>query len=97
MKPENSDIIKLVEGLVSKEKMEEVEKTVSFLSHELKRPLASAVLSLHTVKDGYLGDINTSQKETLDAVAADLDRMASVITKLLDDPRRRAENDEQLG
>ena len=96
MKPENSDIIKLVEELVCKEKMEEVRKTVSFLSHELKRPLASAVLSLHTVKDGYLGNINAAQKETLDAVAADLDRMTAVIKKLLDDPRRRAENDEQL-
>jgi signal transduction histidine kinase len=94
LKPENSDVIKLVRGLVSTEKMEEVKKTVSFLSHELKRPLASAVLSLHTVKDGYLGDLNASQKETLDAVAADLDRMTAVITELLDDPRRSAENDE---
>ena len=94
MKPESSDIIKLVQGSISREKMEEVKKTVSFLSHELKRPLASAVLSLHTVKDGYLGDVNQAQKETLDAVAADLDRMTAVIKELLDDPRRRIENDE---
>lgn len=31
---------------------------LGFVSHELKNPLASAMMSLYTVKDGYLGELN---------------------------------------
>ncbi len=96
MTSEKTDLIGLIKGKVDTGTFEEIKKTISFLSHELKRPLSSAVLSLHTVKDGYLGDLTDSQKEILDSVATDLDKMTAVIIEMLDDPRRRHCDDEQL-
>ena len=36
---------------------------LGFVAHELKNPLASAVISLYTVKDGYLGEITPATEE----------------------------------
>jgi signal transduction histidine kinase len=91
---EKTDLFELIKGKIDGDTFEEMKKVISFLSHELKRPLSSAVLSLHTVKDGYLGDLTDSQKEMLDSVATDLDRMTSVIVEILDEPRRRLSDDE---
>ncbi len=82
------DVLSIIKDKVDAETMAEMKEMVSFLSHELKRPLASAVLSLHTLKDGYLGELSTVQKESMEAVAGDLDRMSDVIKTLLDEPRR---------
>lgn len=57
---------------------------LGFVSHELKNPLASAMMSLHTVKDGYLGDINDNQKRNLDSVADSLDYFEDMIRNYLD-------------
>ncbi len=57
---------------------------LGFISHELKNPLASAVLSLHTVKDGYLGELNEKQKKGLDNVAESLDYFKELIRSYLD-------------
>lgn len=83
------DILSLVKSKIDKETLIELEKRISFLSHELKRPLASAVLSLHTVKDGYLGELSESQQKVINSVAGDLDRMSQTIRELLDDPRTK--------
>jgi len=91
---EKTDLFGLIKGKIDGDTFEEMKKVISFLSHELKRPLSSAVLSLHTVKDGYLGDLTDSQKEMLDSVATDLDRMTSTIIEMLDEPRRRLSDDE---
>ncbi len=39
---------------------------LGFVSHELKNPLASAVMSLYTVKDGFLGPITDAQAKSLE-------------------------------
>ena len=57
---------------------------LGFISHELKNPLASAVLSLHTVKDGYLGELNDKQKRGLESVAESLDYFKELIRSYLD-------------
>lgn len=57
---------------------------LGFISHELKNPLASAVLSLHTVKDGYLGELNEKQKKGLETVAESLDYFKELIRSYLD-------------
>lgn len=89
MVDENSDIFSFLSGKVDKESMIEFKKRVSFLSHELKRPLSSAILSTYTLKDGYAGKLSDSQKEILDAVVSDLERMTQTIKDLLDKPREK--------
>jgi two-component system, NtrC family, sensor kinase len=57
---------------------------LGFVTHELKNPLASATMSLYTVKDGYLGDINTAQKRSLESVASSLSYFEEMIRNYLD-------------
>lgn len=57
---------------------------LGFVSHELKNPLASAIMSLHTVKDGYLGELNNTQKKGLESVARSLDYFHDMIKNYLD-------------
>lgn len=85
------DILSFLKGKLDSETLAELEKKISFLSHELKRPLASAILSLHTVKDGYLGELTKSQLKVVTSVATDLDRISDSIKELLDDPRKTGE------
>ena len=91
MSENGADILSLLKNKIDNETYVELEKRISFLSHELKRPLASAVLSLHTVKDGYVGDLTESQQKLVNSVAGDLDRMSAAIKELLDDPRKKGE------
>jgi len=57
---------------------------LGFVAHELKNALASAVLSLYLVKDGYLGDITPEQKKSLESVARSLEDLADMIRNYLD-------------
>jgi two-component system NtrC family sensor kinase len=57
---------------------------LGFVSHELKNALTSAIMSLYTVKDGYLGEINPSQKKSLQSVAESLDYFQDMIKNYLD-------------
>ena len=57
---------------------------LGFVSHELKNPLTSAMMSLHTVRDGYLGDLNPAQEKSLDSLAQSLDYFQDMIRNYLD-------------
>jgi signal transduction histidine kinase len=57
---------------------------LGFVTHELKNPLSSAILGLHTVKDGYLGELNQGQKKSLDTVSHSLDYFHDMIRNYLD-------------
>jgi signal transduction histidine kinase len=57
---------------------------LGFVAHELKNALASAVLSLYTVKDGYLGDITPAQERSLESVAHSLEDLRDMIRNYLD-------------
>jgi two-component system NtrC family sensor kinase len=57
---------------------------LGFVAHELKNPLTSAMMSLHTVKDGYLGEINDAQRKSLGSVAQSLDYFQDMIKNYLD-------------
>ena len=57
---------------------------LGFVSHELKNPLSSAILGLYTVKDGYLGELNISQKKGLESVAQSLEYFNDMIKNYLD-------------
>lgn len=57
---------------------------LGFVSHELKNPLTSAMMSLHTVMDGYLGEISPAQRKSLESVALSLDYFQDMIKNYLD-------------
>ena len=57
---------------------------LGFVSHELKNALATAVLSLYTVKDGYLGAITPPQRRSLESVARSLEDLQDMIRNYLD-------------
>jgi two-component system NtrC family sensor kinase len=57
---------------------------LGFVSHELKNPLTSALMSLFTVKDGFLGEINPAQRKSLESVAVSLDYFQDMIKNYLD-------------
>lgn len=57
---------------------------LGFVSHELKNPLASAILSLYTVKDGYLGELTDTQLRALESVGQSLDYFQDMIKNYLD-------------
>jgi two-component system NtrC family sensor kinase len=57
---------------------------LGFVTHELKNPLTSAIMSLYTVKDGYLGEITPPQKKSLESVALSLDYFHDMIKNYLD-------------
>jgi two-component system NtrC family sensor kinase len=57
---------------------------LGFVSHELKNPLASSMMSLYTVKDGYLGEITPAQKKSLESVARSLEYFQEMILNYLD-------------
>jgi two-component system NtrC family sensor kinase len=57
---------------------------LGFVTHELKNPLASATMSLYTVKDGYLGELNPAQEKSLNAVARSLHYFHDMVKNYLD-------------
>jgi len=57
---------------------------LGFVTHELKNPLSSAIMSLYTVKDEYVGSLNASQKKGLESVANSLDYFNDMIRNYLD-------------
>ena len=57
---------------------------LGFVSHELKNPLSSAMMSLHTVKDGYLGDLTDAQEKSLASVAQSLEYFEDMVKNYLD-------------
>lgn len=57
---------------------------LAFVAHELKNALATAVLSLHTVKDGYLGVMAPAQLRCLELAARSLEDTQDMIRDYLD-------------
>ncbi len=57
---------------------------LGFVSHELKSPLSSAIMSLHTVKEGYLGELTEAQEKSLASVAQSLDYFQDMVKNYLD-------------
>jgi two-component system, NtrC family, sensor kinase len=56
---------------------------ISFVSHELKGILSSAMLNVYSVKDGFLGLTNFKQKRALDSVAKNLEYLSGTVRNFL--------------
>jgi two-component system, NtrC family, sensor kinase len=56
---------------------------ISFVSHELKGILASAIMNVYSVRDGILGLVNFKQRKAIDSVARNLDYLDATVKKFL--------------
>jgi signal transduction histidine kinase len=56
---------------------------IATISHELKTPISSIKLSAHLLNDGRVGQINADQKELLDSIEDDSDRLLKITGELL--------------
>lgn len=69
-------------------KLKEVDKMksdfVSTVSHEFRTPLTSIGMSVGLLLEGISGDITEDQKELLDAIKEDNERLKSLVSDLLD-------------
>lgn len=57
---------------------------LGFVSHELRNPLASSIMRLSTLTDGYVGDLSEPQKKVLEAVDRNLHYFLEMIKNYLD-------------
>jgi signal transduction histidine kinase len=65
---------------------------IGMVSHELKGILASTTLNAYSVRDGYLGDINETQRKALDSVTRSLEYFDVTVKNFLN--LSRIEKDE---
>src|SRR6202035_4579211 len=56
---------------------------IATISHELKTPISSIKLSAQLLNDGRVGRINDDQKELLDSIEDDSDRLLKITGELL--------------
>ena len=59
-------------------------KFVSMVSHELRSPMAAIKEGVNLVFEGLVGDINEEQKDLLDTVKRNADRLGRLINNVLD-------------
>lgn len=57
---------------------------ISTVSHELRTPLTAIKESIHIVTDGLAGEINSTQKETLEIGMRNIARLSRIINNVLD-------------
>jgi len=73
--------------IFANQKLEEANKSyvdlIGFVSHELKGILASAVMNVYSIKDGFLGMVNFKQRKAIDSVARSLDYLTATVKKFL--------------
>ncbi|MCK4883030.1 MAG: diguanylate cyclase [Candidatus Omnitrophica bacterium] len=67
---------------------------ISTVSHELRTPLAITKEGITLIQDGILGEINEKQEKVLVTARDSIDRLARLITSLLDISRIEAGNIE---
>ncbi|NLO74603.1 MAG: HAMP domain-containing protein [candidate division WS1 bacterium] len=58
-------------------------ETLEFITHELKNQVAAMKLNLLAVRDGYVGEITTDQREALDDITATMHRTEEMILNYL--------------
>lgn len=56
---------------------------ISLASHQLRTPLSAIKTYTHMLYDGFMGDVNSSQKKSLSTIIGATDRMNELISTLL--------------
>jgi PAS domain S-box-containing protein len=56
---------------------------IATISHELKTPISSIKLSARLLNDGRVGNINADQKDLLDSIEDDSDRLLKITSEIL--------------
>ncbi len=56
---------------------------ISTVSHEFKTPLTSLMIGTSMITDGGLGELNEKQKEIMNTIKEDLDRLLALVNDLL--------------
>jgi PAS domain S-box-containing protein len=67
-----------------KETMEMKSQFISTVSHELRTPLACMKSALDNILDGVVGKINGKQRNTLNTVKRNMDRLGNLVNDVLD-------------
>lgn len=81
LKERDEDLRKTNEKLIAANK--NYVDLIGFVAHELKGLLASAVMNVYSIRDGYLGMINFKQQKAIESVARSLDYLTGVVQKFL--------------
>ena len=69
----------LLERALARERTEDLARLVSALAHEVKNPLGAIKLTVETLRDGSL---DAADREALDVVAGEADRLALLVDEL---------------
>jgi len=67
-----------------KERDEAKTNFIATISHELKTPISSIKMSLKLIKDERVGNINTEQRQLLEHIQDDSDRLLKITSELLE-------------
>lgn len=82
---DNIGVVTLIQDITKLKEVEQIKSEfVSTVSHEFRTPLTSISMSVGLLLDKVIGDINEDQKELLEAVKEDGERLRNLVSDLLD-------------
>ncbi|CAM2901375.1 ATP-binding protein [Hathewaya histolytica] len=78
------DIIVVLQNVTQLKKLEEIKNNfISTVSHEFKTPLNSIILGTSLLIEEDMGELNTTQKEILETIMEDGEKLSSLVINLL--------------
>jgi len=82
---ENIGMVTLMQDITKLKEVDQMKSDfVSTVSHEFRTPLTSIGMSVGLLLEGITGDVTEDQKELLDAIKEDNERLKSLVSDLLD-------------
>nr|WP_300004166.1 ATP-binding protein [Tissierella sp.] len=82
---ENIGVVTLMQNVTRFKEVDQLKSEfVSTVSHEFRTPLTSIAMSVGLLLDKIPGEINEDQKELIEAIKEDSDRLINLVTELLD-------------
>ena len=82
---ESIGVVTLMQNVTKFKEVDQLKSEfVSTVSHEFRTPLTSITMSVGLLLDKIPGNINDDQKELIEAIKEDSDRLKNLVTELLD-------------